>query len=89
VGGRLNVYMPTTTIRVAAETRDRLNALARRRGASAGQVVDELVCAADDRALLESAAEAWERMASQPAVLEAYRAETRDLESFDAEPSGD
>ena len=89
MGCRLSVYMGTTTIRVAAETRDRLNALARRRGASAGQVVDELVCEADDRALLESAAEAWERMASQPALLRKYRAETRDLEAFDPEPSAD
>jgi predicted DNA-binding protein len=48
--------MKTTTVRVPAETRDRLNELARRRGAPAGD----------------------------PEALAAYRADTRELEGFDA-----
>ena len=53
----------TTTIRVPTETRDRLNELARRRGAPAGDVVTALVAEADDRLLLAAAFEAWERTA--------------------------
>jgi predicted DNA-binding protein len=80
---RLPVYMKTTTIRVPSETRDRLNELARRRGAPAGEVVAALVQEADDRALLAAAQEGWERMSADPAALETYRAEGRDLEGFD------
>ena len=80
---RLSVYMKTTTIRVPSETRDRLNELARKRGAPAGEVVAALVQEADDRALLAAAEEGWERMSGDPAALEAYRAETRGLEGFD------
>ena len=79
---RLIVYMRTTTIRVTAATRDRLNALARRRGKPAGQLVDELVRDADDASLLESAAQAWGRMASEPKMAAAYRAEAAELEGF-------
>lgn len=75
--------MTTTTIRVPSETRDRLNDLARRRGAPAGQVVDDLVREADDRALLAAAAEDWERMSSDPAALAAYRADAHELEGFE------
>lgn len=76
----------TTTIRVLSETRDRLNELARRRGARAGELVDELVREADDRALLAEAAEGWERIAADPAALRAYRAATDDLAGFEAAP---
>ena len=75
--------MRTTTIRVPAETRDRLNALAKRRGAPAGEIVAELVREADDRALVADAEEGWSRMAADPAALAAYRAETAELEAFD------
>lgn len=75
--------MKTTTIRVPSQTRDRLNALARRRGAPAGEVVDELVREADDRALLAAAEEGWERTFNDPAALAAYRADARELEGFD------
>ena len=71
--------METTTIRVPAETRDRLNALARRRGTTAGELVAELVRNADEDALLEAAAESWARL-----DVAAYRAESGELESFDA-----
>jgi predicted DNA-binding protein len=81
--------MGTTTIRVASETRDRLNALARRRGTPAGQLVDELVREADDDALLQSAAEGWDRMAADQKTFEAYRSDSRALESFDSPPPGD
>jgi predicted DNA-binding protein len=75
--------MRTTTIRVPSETRDRLNELARRRGAPAGEVVAALVREADDRALLAAASEGWERISSDPAVLRAYRADARGLEGFE------
>lgn len=74
--------METTTIRVTTATRDRLNALARRRGAPASQVVDELVREADDRALLAAAEDGWDRMARDARALAAYRAESRDREGF-------
>ena len=76
--------MKTTTIRVPAETRDRLNELARRLGTPAGEVVTALVQNADDRTLLAAAAEGWERLADDPAALAAYRAEAHRLEGFDA-----
>ena len=76
--------MKTTTIRVATETRDRLNELARRRGEPAGEVVAALVQEADDRALLAAAFEDWQRLADDPDALEAYRAGARELEAFGA-----
>lgn len=76
--------MRTTTIRVPTETRNRLNELARRRGAPAGEVVAALVQEADDRALLAAAAASWERMAGDSAALAAYRADTRELAGFEA-----
>lgn len=76
--------MKTTTIRVLSETRDRLNELARRRGARAGEVVAALVEEADDRALLAAAEEGWERISDDPAALAAYRAEARELEGFES-----
>jgi predicted DNA-binding protein len=83
---RLSVYMKTTTIRVPAETRDRLNALARRRGTPAGEIVAELVREADDRALLADAEESWQRVAADQTTLAAYRAEAEELSDFDATP---
>ena len=80
------VYMkPTTTIRIPAETRDRLNALARRRGSTAGELVAELVRDADEDALLADAAQSWARLGADPAALAAYRAETADLDAFASE----
>lgn len=75
--------MRTTTIRVPASTRDRLNALARARGEAAGEVVADLVREADDRALLADAEEGWRRLADDPAALAAYRAEVAELDSFE------
>lgn len=77
------LYMRTTTIRVTSETRDRLNALARRRGAPVSEIVAELAQEADERALLEDAAEGWERLADDPEALAAYRAESQALEGFE------
>lgn len=74
----------TTTIRVPSETRDRLNALARRRGTPAGEVVAELVREADDRALLADAEASWEQLRADPGALAAYRAETSELAGWDA-----
>ena len=76
--------MPTTTIRVPTETRDRLNALARRRGAPASEIVTELVREADDRVLLADAEKSWDRLAADRDALEAYWAETGELSGFDA-----
>jgi predicted DNA-binding protein len=77
--------MRTTTIRVSAETRDRLNALARRRGEPAGEIVAALVQEADDRALLAAAFEDWERLSADPDTLARYQAGTDDLRAFDAD----
>jgi predicted DNA-binding protein len=71
----------TTTIRVPTETRDRLNALSRRRGEPAGEVVAELVKAADEDELLAEMATGFERMASDPALWGAYRATSAEIES--------
>jgi predicted DNA-binding protein len=74
----------TTTIRVSSETRDRLNALARRRGVPASELVTELVSEADDQALLAEAEEGWDRIGADKETFAAYRAETADLQGFDA-----
>jgi predicted DNA-binding protein len=76
--------MKTTTIRVPSETRDQLNALARKRGTPAGEVVAELVREADDRALLTDAEESWKQLAADPQALALYHAETGELYGFDA-----
>lgn len=71
----------TTTIRVPVETRDRLNSLASRRGESAGEVVAKLVSAADEDAMLDEIAVGFERLASDPRTLAAYRTESEAIES--------
>jgi predicted DNA-binding protein len=71
----------TTTIRISVGTRDRLNALAFRRGESAGEVVAKLVSAADEDVLLAETAAAFEKLARNPNMLAAYRSETRGLEA--------
>jgi predicted DNA-binding protein len=77
----------TTTIRVPIETRDRLKALAERRGEPASEVVTKLVNAADEEALLAEVAASFERIASEPGALAAYRAESQEIESaFDSSP---
>jgi predicted DNA-binding protein len=73
--------MDTTTIRVPLETRDRLKALALRRGEPAGEVVAKLVNAADEEAMLAELATGFERLAGDPKALAAYRAEGEELES--------
>ncbi len=76
--------MKTTTIRVATETRDRLNEIARRRGAPASEVVAALVQEADDSALLIAAFEDWERLCDDPGALTAYLTEAHELSDFEA-----
>lgn len=71
----------TTTIRVPVETRDRLNALAARRGEAAGEVVAKLVSAADEDAMLAEVAAGFEKLAADPRTLAAYRAESEEIES--------
>jgi predicted DNA-binding protein len=66
----------TTTIRVPTETRDRLKALALRRGEPAGAVVAKLVNAAgDEEAMLAEMAAGFAELVSDPKALAAYRAE--------------
>jgi predicted DNA-binding protein len=77
------VYMRTTTIRVAVETRDRLNEIARRRGQPAREVVAALMEEADDHALLATAFADWERLCADSDAIGAYRAGIRELDSFD------
>ncbi len=69
----------TTTIRVPTETRDRLNALATRRGEPAGEVVAKLVSAADEEAVLAEIAAGFEKLAGNPKTLSAYRAESDEI----------
>lgn len=75
------VAADTTTIRVPTETRDRLNSLATRRGEPAGEVVAKLVSAADEDAMLAELAAGFERIATDPEALSAYRAKSEELES--------
>lgn len=75
----------TTTIRVPTETRDRLKALAAQRGESASEVVAELIDDASGEMMLAEAAAGFERLASDPEALAAYRSEAREIEdAFDA-----
>jgi predicted DNA-binding protein len=75
----------TTTIRVSTETRDRLNALAARRGEPAGEVVSKLVSTADEEAILAEIEAGFENLAGDPEALAVYRADSEELESgFDA-----
>ena len=71
----------TTTIRVPTQTRDRLKALAARRGESASEVVVKLVSAADEEAMLAEVEAGFERLAADPAALAAYRAESAEIEA--------
>ncbi len=71
----------TTTIRVSAHTRNRLNALAAREGESAGDLIAKLVRAADDDLLLADAEAAFENLARDRDALAAYRRETREIET--------
>jgi predicted DNA-binding protein len=75
----------TTTIRVPTQTRDRLKALAARRGEPASEVVAKLVSAADEEAMLAEIEAGFEKLASDPEALAVYRAEGREIEAaFDA-----
>ena len=79
----------TTTIRVSTRTRDRLRDLAKRRGEAAGDVIAELVEAADEEAQLAEMEESFERLAGDARTLAAYRAESGELEgTFDAPAPG-
>jgi hypothetical protein len=75
----------TTTIRVSTDTRDLLKALGARRRSSAGEIVAELVHAADDDLLLADAEAGFQRLTSDPRALAAYRAQTDQIDDmFDA-----
>lgn len=79
----------TTTIRVPIETRDRLKALAARRGEPASEVVAKLVSAADEDAMLAQAGADFERLAADSVAVAAYRAESDAIgAAFEAEAPG-
>ena len=69
----------STTIRVPTRTRDRLKALAARRGEPAGEVVARLVDAADEEAMLAEVEASLDRLGRDPEALAAYRAESSEL----------
>lgn len=75
----------TVTIRVTPETRDVLNRLSIARGMSAGELVEELATNAEDQTLLETAAQHYEDLRSDPEAWAEYRAE---ISAWDA-TSGD
>lgn len=74
----------TTTIRVSVRTRDALKVLASRRGATADELVSELVARADEDALLADATDGFNRIAARRATSAAYRGEIAELDSFDS-----
>jgi hypothetical protein len=81
----------TATIRVTPETRDRLNRIGAERGLSAGELIDELVAHAEERALLDAMESHYEELRSDPEAWAAHRAEVSawDATSGDAvNPSG-
>ncbi len=71
----------STTIRVPVETRDRLNALSRRRGEPAGEVIAKLVRWADEEELLEEMRAGFARLSADSEAIAAYRAEGAELAS--------
>jgi hypothetical protein len=72
----------TTTIRVTTTTRDRLSAIAKRRGKTTGDLLAELAEELDDDALMGSAERSWRSMSNEE--LAEYRQEAEDLERFTA-----
>lgn len=79
----------TTTIRVSNDTRDQLKALSKRHGRSAGEMVADLVHAADDDLLLADAEECFAQMANNPRKLSTYRSETAGIEAAFDDPIPD
>ncbi len=69
-----------TTIRVSVHTRDQLTILAARRGESVGELVAKVVNAAAEESLLAEIEAGLEKLASDPAALAVYRAESCDIE---------
>jgi predicted DNA-binding protein len=65
----------STTIRVTPETRDRLNRISAERGISAGEVVDELVSTAEDRALIEAMERHYKELRDNPEAWAEFKAE--------------
>jgi uncharacterized protein (DUF1778 family) len=65
----------TVTIRVTPETRDLLNRISAQRGMSTGELVEELATQAEDRSLLEAAAQHYRDLRSDPDAWAEYRSE--------------
>jgi predicted DNA-binding protein len=65
----------TSTIRVTPETRDRLNRISAERGISAGELVEELVGEAEDRALLDAMEAHYEELRADSEARELARDE--------------
>jgi predicted DNA-binding protein len=77
----------TTTIRVSTKTRDRLKALAAQRGDSASEVVAELVNDASEETMLAEAATGFEKLASDPKAIAAYRSAAREIDNAFGAPT--
>jgi hypothetical protein len=71
----------TATVRVDADTRDRLNALAAARGVRASTLLRELVREAEDAQLLSAMNEAFARMHQDPEARDSYYAELREWDA--------
>ena len=71
----------TATVRVDAETRDRLNALAAARGMRAAALLRELVREAEDDQLLSAMNDAFARMHQDPEARDSYYAELREWDA--------
>ena len=71
----------TATVRVDAETRDRLNALAAARGMRASTLLRELVSDAEDAQLLSAMNEAFAQMHQDPEAREDYYDELREWDA--------
>ena len=65
----------TATVRVTAETRDRLNRISAERGITAGELVDALASQAEDRTLLEAMTSHYLELRSDATAWEDHRAE--------------
>ncbi|HEY7831197.1 MAG TPA: hypothetical protein VIC06_11595 [Solirubrobacteraceae bacterium] len=65
----------TATVRIRPETRDRLRRLSRERGLSAPDLLDALICDAEDDQILTEHEVAMERLMADPQQAASYRAE--------------
>jgi hypothetical protein len=65
----------TATVRIRPATRDRLRRLGRERGLSTPDLLDALICGAEDDQILAEHEAAMERVMADPQQAGSYRAE--------------